>query len=442
MSIKEKCGIYGIFMKTSSVRCIYQVIDGLELLQHRGQESCGVCYGAENNLVLHKSLGLVKDVFSDKSYVPAASHAIGHVRYSTSGKSKLSEKDKYVECQPLFGKCKLGEFYVAHNGNIPNTECHDTQHIINCIIKSKKPTWKDILTELIESIPVAYCLLIITSSELFVLRDRYGIRPLCVGESFDGNDYCVSSESCALKEYNFLREVNAGEIIKIDKNGLNILYNSPNARSHICAFEYIYFMRESSICNGYSVKSLREMLGKELSKIEKETFDKNTLVVGVPSSGITAAKSYAKSLGLTYAQLITKNPSVGRTFIAPTDEERKSLCKEKFLYNESEIKDKKIIIIDDTIVRGNVIKTIINSFNLCGSREVHVRVPSPPVIDVCSLGIDIPNCEELLAHNKSNDEIKSELGIKSLQYLSVDALDKLFDFSSYKECFGEKLIYV
>jgi amidophosphoribosyltransferase len=441
MSLKEKCGIYGIFMKTDCKKCIPQMIDGLELLQHRGQESCGLCYVEENNLVLNKSLGLVKDVFSYKSYVPSASHAIGHVRYSTSGKSKLSEKDKYVECQPLYGKCKLGEFYVAHNGNIPNTECHDTQHVINCIIKSEKAIWKDILIELIETIPVAYCLLIITSTELFVLRDRYGIRPVCVGKSFDGNDYCVSSESCALKEYDFLREVKAGEIIKIDKNGLNTLYNFPNAQSHICAFEYIYFMRESSICNGYRVKLLREMLGTQLSKIENEKFDKNTVVVGVPISGITAAKSYAKSIGLKYVQLITKNPSVGRTFIAPTDEQRKRLCKEKFLYNKSEIKDKRIIIIDDTIVRGNVIKTIIKYFNLCGAREVHVRVPAPPVIDVCSLGIDIPNREELLAYNKSNDEIRKELGIKSLQYLTVDALDELFDFLSYKECFGERLIY-
>jgi len=437
--MKEKCGIFGIYTCLSSDECIGNVITGLELLQHRGQESCGISYYKKDKLVIDKKLGLVKDSFEKEEYKYNVNSCIGHVRYSTSGNSKLNLQDKYKECQPLYGKKNnLGEFYLCHNGNIPNIKTHDTQYIISFIENSKYNSWKDILIELIEKIPPAFCLLIITKNEIFAVRDKYGIRPLCIGKDISGNS-CVSSESCALQHYQYERDVKPGEIIKCNTNGYLSLYVSPEGTTNICAFEYIYFMKENSLCNGVRVKHLREMLGTALARDERNIFTGNEIVVGVPDSGICSAKSYAKELNLTYMQLINKNNKIGRTFISPSSLERKRLCKEKFIYDEKNIKDKTIIIIDDTIVRGTVIKTIISFMYNYGAKEIHVRLPSPPVIDKCTLGIDIPIKEELLAYNKSYEDICKELNIESINYLECEEIDKIVGFESYKECFGKNL---
>tara|TARA_Y100000389_G_C17466258_1_gene525913 strand:+ start:3188 stop:4507 length:1320 start_codon:yes stop_codon:yes gene_type:complete len=436
--MKEKCGIFGIYTCLSSDECLQNVITGLELLQHRGQESCGLSYCIKDKLVIDKKIGLVKENFKKEHYYYNINSCIGHVRYSTSGNSKVNLQDKYKECQPLYGKSSLGEFYLAHNGNIPNVKMHDTQYIINFIQNSKYTSWKEILIELIEKTPPSFCLLIITKNEIFALRDKYGIRPLCIGKDNSGNS-CISSESCALQHYQYVRDVNPGEIIKCNHKGYLSLYVSPNGKSNICAFEYIYFMKENSLCNGIRVKYLREMLGSALAQKEKNIFTNEEIVVGVPESGICSAKRYAEELNLSYMQLINKNSKIGRTFIAPSSLERKKLCKEKFVYDELSIKDKTIIIIDDTIVRGTVMKTIISFMYKYGAKEIHVRLPSPPVIDKCSLGIDIPIKEELFAYGKSYEEMCEELNVSSINYLKCEEIDKIVGFDSYKECFGENL---
>ena len=320
------------------------------------------------------------------------------------------------ECQPLRGKCKLGQFFLAHNGNVPNLNEHDTQYIIKFIQNSPEFTWREIFVKLIEKIPVAYCLLIITNDSIYAVRDRYGIRPLCIGKDNEEN-FCFSSESCALQHFTYTRDVYPGEVVMINHDGLTSLYTFPQATLKLCAFECIYFMKDNSICNGMLVSEIRSLLGKELANKEYHTFGDNTIVVGVPMSGIVSAKSYANTLELPYLQVIHKNKNIGRTFIVPSNEDRLSLCRQKFLFNESEIKDKNIIIVDDTVVRGNVIKTIVRQIYKCGAKQIHVRIPSPKIIGKCSLGIDIPSCEELLAFEKTNQEITKELKVSTINYL-------------------------
>lgn len=436
--MKEKCGIFGLYSQENCPNQINFLMQGLKHLQHRGQESYGIAYQIDRDLICENSLGLVPHFPENHEFSIRTNKCIGHVRYSTSGSSKSIYKDKFNECQPLSGKCSLGHFFLAHNGNIPNLVAHDTQHIVNFIEKRKEKSWIDIFIQLLENIPASYCLLIITEHEIFAIRDRYGIRPLCIGVHKNTN-FCVSSESCALQNYEYLREVQAGEVVKFDSNGLESLYVSSSANSHICAVECIYFMNEYSLCNGFLIREIRKTLGIALARKEELSFDRNnTIAIGVPQTGITSAIGYANELNIRYIQAITKNKDIGRTFILPTDIERKVICEKKFKFDKHSIKDKKVILLDDTIVRGNVIRTIIKNLYECGVNEIHVRIPAPPIINKCSLGIDIPSQKELLAHNRNFDEIAQFLNVRSINYLSPSDLDKIFCFPTYKECFLTK----
>ena len=272
-------------------------------------------------------------------------------------------------------------------------------------------------------------------NKLYALRDRFGIRPLCVGEKND--KFYISSESCAFDDnVNYLRDVNPGELIKIDENGIESLYIHKDAKVNLCTFEILYFLNEESYVDGLRIKNIRKNLGKILANKEdilnKE--DKDYIVVGIPLTGILYGKSYAKHLGLDYEQLINKNKNISRTFIILNNSERKKACNNKFIYDETKIKDKKIVIVDDTIVRGNVIKAIINNLKKCGAKEIHVRIPAPPVIDVCELGISIQTKEELIMNNKTVDEVCDEIGADSLKYLDVVDLE-YFPKDSYNQCF-------
>jgi amidophosphoribosyltransferase len=439
--MKEKCGIFGIHCEKTNSKCIPSVINGLRYLQHRGHEGCGISYlNNSKHLVLKKGLGRVDDVFKRENILEFenSNKCIGHVRYSTSGNSKLDDKQKYTECQPLLGNCKLGTFYLVHNGNIPNIKEHDTQFIISFIENNDKESWREIFISLIETIPCAYCLLIITQDEIFAVRDRFGIRPLCIG--IHECDYCITSESCALQHFELLRDVKPGEIIRICSDGLETLYQSSNSQLRICAFEFIYFQQPNSICEQLSVSQVRTELGKLLAHKEKLCdFDDSFVVVGVPSTGIISAKGYAEQLHLSYKQIINKNNNIGRTFIAPSHTERQTLCEKKFIIDETELLNKKVIIVDDTIVRGNVIKSIVSKVWQCGALEIHVRIPAPPIINICRLGIDIPSHEELLAYNKTIPQIETSIDVTSIMYLSCDDLNSVLPSGCYKECFGEKI---
>ena len=437
--MKEKCGLYGLYLNSPSQQCARDVVSGLELLQHRGQEGAGLAYTDNNELVLKKGLGLVKTVFNDVNLNINTNKCIGHVRYSTSGNSKSNTLSQLNECQPLKGTSKYNEFYLAHNGNIPQVKEHDTQYIIN-FLENKHASLENNLITLLELIPVAYCLLIITNNEMYVVRDRYGIRPLSVG--FLNKDICVTSETCALGKYNYLREVLPGEIIKIDNSGLQTLYKSSNTKLSICALEFIYFMRPNSFSASLYVADVRKKLA--ILMAEKEDLDlslKEYIVIGIPFSGILYGQAYAEKLNLQYKQLINKVYDK-RTFIAPTNKERNILCNSKFAYDYYLLKDKNIIIIDDSIVRGNVIKTITKKLYDIGVSEIHIRIPSPPIVDRCQLGIDIVSKNELLATNKKTEDIAKILNVDSIKYLTCEELKTVIPENSYMECFGEQNTFV
>ena len=341
--MKEKCGIYGIYSKSYNENIIIDTIRGLELLQHRGQEGCGLVYLDNNhNYNLNKGAGLVKNIFNKNNFKINSNMVIGHVRYSTSGQSKIKDSLVYDECQPLFGKCNLGSFYLAHNGNIPNLSIHDTQYIIKYLEKDTHNNWRQKLISLLETIPCAYCLLIITKESIYALRDRFGIRPLCIGVNED--KYCVSSETCALNKYNFLKNINPGEIVELNNYGINSIYYSCRSKLSICSFEFIYFLNINSICDNYSVKDIRSKLAIKLAEKETLININDYIVIGIPESGIYYGKEYAKYLNLNYCQFITKNKKINRTFILPSDEERNNACLKKFIYDAGNLKNKKLII--------------------------------------------------------------------------------------------------
>lgn len=430
--MKKKCGIFGIYSKDNNIDYMKK---GLELLQHRGQESFGISFVNNDKIITKKYVGLVKDSFED--IVEKSNISIGHVRYSTSGNSKKNKNYILEETQPLYGKKNNINFFIAHNGNIPKFINHDTKELVKFIENHVRNNFEEILIDLIEKINAAFCLLIITDDSIYGMRDRYGIRPLCIGSYND--DYCISSESCAMQHFNLIRDINAGEIIKLSKTGYKSIYLSNNKEdSSLCSFEYIYFMKPKSVHNGKSIECYRRELGLILA--EKETIvEKDYIVCGVPSSGLIYAESYSDKLNLNLSNIIEKNKLSNRSFIESSQMKREDKCKHKFIFDEDKIRDKKIIIVDDSIVRGTVIKYIISKFKEYGAKEIHIRIPSPPVIDKCDFGIDIPTNTELLAYNRSMDEIKNILNIESIFYLTIEELNSVLPENAYKQYFGVKV---
>jgi len=438
------CGIFGIYSNISDETLISQVINGLKLLQHRGKDGCGISYiTTGSNLKLFKALGKVEEGFKNYKNIKEKSYiCIGHVRYSTSGKTirnkTISQTEKENELQPFIGKSKRGkQISIVHNGNIPNIKQHDTQFIFDIILQSPLPI-EETLIGIMNKIPAAYCLLIMVNRTLYVMRDRYGIRPLSIG--YNNNKVIVSSETRSMENCINIKEIQSGEIVKIDDYGVRTIYEHPNSINSLCAFELIYFMNPKSFINGKSITHIRRRLGETLAKKEKIIPKQSDyVVIGIPSSGLIAARSYADYLNLKYKQYIKKTHNCqngeDRTFILINNVERKKACRKKFSFDSTHLKGKKIILMDDTIVRGNVIQTVIDSLKLCGVTEIHVRIPAPPVVDRCQLGIAIQTKEELLMNNRTINEVSDLLGVASLNYLTIDELT-MFPKYAYKECFG------
>lgn len=453
------CGIFGIYNNNDSSEIINYVISNLSILQDRGKDGCGIGYNTicindknNKNIKIIKNNGLVKDCFQDFIEKNDRTHScIGHVRYSTSGKSSKDKKidfTKTTELQPLSGKNKQGDsIIIVHNGNIPIIKGdYDTEVLLQLILNSEE----NIETRLIwimNNIPAAYCLLIIVNDVLYVMRDRYGIRPLSYGECNDCSGFCVSSESIALENCKNIKDVEPGTILRIDGSECSVLYKHHNAVNGLCAFEILYFMNPKSYINinnnNIKIESIRQTLGETLAKKElllntNENLN-DYIVVGVPNSGITYAKAYAKYLNIEYMQVVKMidNCINGEdiTFILINNEHRQEACKKKFKYDSENIKNKKLIIIDDTIVRGTVITNIIDSCKKCGAAEIHIRIPAPPIIEKCHLGIAIHSKEELIMNKRNVNKIKTKLGINSLMYLSIYDLE-MFPKDSYMEYFG------
>ena len=462
--LHTECGLYAIYEDNNDPTVISKTMYGLSKLQHRGQESAGIGYFYEDRPVIYKELGLVKNMIGLVNKNRAVKGTISHVRYSTSG-PQLNNRQRLEEAHPLMGMHPtLGYFMIAHNGNIPNLKKYKKryQELNNDKVSSDTiflkefiqkvcqhvERWKEIFVRLLKEIPGVYCLTVLTNDSLWAVRDRTGNRPLSIGTH---RGYCITSETCGLGDYAFLRDIRPGEIVCINSNGLKqycitveelsenmieyeenidsdevIIRHSPTEK--FCLFECIYFMNEESLYHQKTIHDIRFNFGRALARYDIDYFfnAKDTIVVGCPNTGIAPGKGYANEAKLPYRQIIIKNKHINRTFILPDDSQRIETLKRKFSFDKELIKNKHIVFVDDSIVRGNTIRCISKIFKDFGCLSFNVRVASPPVRYPCYFGIDIPTSEELVAYDKEIDEITKTLGLDTLIYLELsDMYDSL-----------------
>lgn len=449
--LKEECGVFGIYdMDGEDVApTIYY---GLCALQHRGQESCGIAVsdtsGPWGNLSSHKELGLVHEVFEEEQlHAMHGNLGVGHVRYSTTGASVPEN------AQPLVLKYVKGTLALAHNGNLVNAQAlrreleyqgaifhttTDSEIIAYCIARERltAKTVEEAIVRAAARIRGAYGLVIASLRKLVGVRDPLGLKPLCLGRR--GNAYILASESCALSSVDaeFIRDIEPGEIVSITKDGISSDKSLVQPRRAHCIFEYIYFARLDSRMDGINIYDARIRAGKALSAAYPADAD---IVCGVPDSGIPAAKGFSEASGIPFALAFHKNSYVGRTFIKPTQKERESSVKIKLNVLKSVVSGKKIVLVDDSIVRGTTIANLITMLRRAGALSVHVRISSPPFLYPCYFGTDVPSNEQLIASSHTTDEICSMIGADSLGYLKLEDLDKMTGgLPVCKACFDGK----
>jgi len=425
------CAIVGIYGNDNAARLASLALFSM---QHRGQEATGISSSCEGKIFTKKDRGLVSDVFKeDALQYLKGNMAIGHNRYSTAG------GDSILDAQPVFAKYKLGEISIVHNGNLINKKevrdelidkgaifqtGMDTENLIHLIAKNSKERLRERITEALEKTVGAYCFIIQSRNKQFVIRDRYGIRPLSLGKIKSGG-YIVASETCAfeLVDAEFIRDVKPGEMLIFSEDHdepESIQLFEPEFRP--CAFEYVYFARPDSFVDGKTVYETRENMGKTLAKNDSGSSSKYDMVVPVPDSGVPAALGYAAQSGIPFKYGIIRNHYVGRTFIEPTQEMRSMKVKMKLSPMRSLIEGKSLLVIDDSIVRGTTSKRIVRMLKDAGAKEVHFRVASPEIKFPCYYGIDTPNKEELISNNMSKDEVCKYIEADSLEYLSIEDL--------------------
>ena len=425
--LREECGVFGIFGHPDAAAITAL---GLHALQHRGQEAAGIVAFDGQRFHSERRLGLVGDHFSKPSTIarlPGTS-AIGHVRYSTTGETILRN------VQPLFAELAGGGLAVAHNGNLTNgltmrrnlvrdgaiyQSTSDTEVILHLVARSRKQHVIDRFIEALRLIEGAYALVTLTNEKLIGARDPLGIRPLVLGE-LDGH-YILASETCALDIIGarFVRDVDNGEVVVISETGIESLRPFPRQAMRPCIFEYVYFARPDSIVHGRSVYDVRKRMGAELAREAGIDAD---VVVPVPDSGVPAAIGYAQAAGLPFELGIIRNHYVGRTFIQPTQSVRELGVRLKHSANRSVVAGKRIVLLDDSIVRGTTSVKIVQMMRDAGAREVHFRISCPPVMYPDYYGIDTPAQDKLLAATHSLDEMRTYIGCDSLAFLSVEGL--------------------
>lgn len=428
--LKEECGIFGVYNHQDAAALTAL---GLHALQHRGQEACGIVAFDGTQFTTHKDIGLVDDVFGSAAVMERLTGyaAIGHNRYSTTGEASLRN------VQPLFADMHFGGFAVAHNGNLTNAHTlrnelvergsifqstSDTEVIIHLVALSKKKSLVDKVTDAMKQIKGAYSLVICTRKKIVGLRDPNGIRPLVLGQL--GDAYIFASETCALDIIGakYVRDVEPGEMIVCDKDGLHSSFPWKKQDSRFCIFEYIYFARPDSSLDQKSVYAVRKEIGRQLAA--EAPVIGGDVVVPVPDSGTPAAIGYAEASGIPFELGIIRNHYVGRTFIEPTDKIRNLGVKLKHNANRKFIEGKSVILVDDSIVRGTTSRKIVEMIRAAGAKEVHMRISCPPTKYSCFYGIDTPSTEELLAHRMNVEEICKFIGADSLSYVSMDGLYK------------------
>ena len=447
--LKEECGVFGMLHseQTDVSKYIYY---GLSALQHRGQESAGIAVcdtnGPKGNISYHKDMGLVSEVFRPDTLLSLHGDiGIGHVRYSTTGGSCKEN------AQPLVLNYLKGTLALVHNGNLTNTDVlreqlqntgaifhttTDSEVIAYQIAKERTKTSsiEEAVFRTAPGLSGGYALLIMSPQKLIGVRDPLGLKPLCLGRLKDS--YILASEDCALKaiDAEFIRDIQPGEVITITKEGIHSNYDLCQGKRAHCIFEYIYFARLDSTLDGVSVYDARIRAGKALAKSYPVEAD---LVTGVPDSGLAAAMGYAQASGIPFGLAFQKNSYIGRTFIKPTQKERQSAVHLKLSVLESVVKGKKLVLIDDSIVRGTTIANLIHMLKKAGALEVHVRISSPPFLYPCYYGTDVPNGDQLIASSHSCDEICRQIGADSLGYLKLEDLDEMtYHLPLCRACFN------
>lgn len=435
-SLREECGVFGVFSpQTSDVASTAYY--GLFALQHRGQESCGIVVNDDGIFQSYKDTGLVNDVFTPQilAKLGEGNMAVGHVRYGTTGGNDRSN------AQPIVVNHIKGRMALAHNGNIVNCEqlrrelelegsifstTSDTEVISYIITKErlKAPSIEQAVNQAMRRVKGAYSLVIMSPSKLIAVRDAHGFRPLCYGKTEDGR-YVVASESCALDAVSakFIRDIRPGEILVFDQNGArSITDHCGEADGSLCVFEYIYFARPDSVIDGCSVHNARMRAGAFLALEHPVQAD---VVIGVPDSGLDAAVGYAKQAGIPYELGFIKNKYIGRTFIQPGQKSREDKVKIKLNPIADVVRGKRIVMIDDSIVRGTTSARIVKLLREEGAKEIHMRVSAPPFLNPCYYGTDIDSRENLIAASHSVEEIAKIIGVDSLGYLSVESVKQI-----------------
>ena len=422
----DECGIFGIYRHPEAANMVYL---GLYALQHRGQESAGILSSAGSEFKVFRGMGYVADVFSrDQLERLTGDAAIGHVRYSTQGGSSI------VNAQPLRAMCWRGPLAVSHNGNLINahrlrrelerkgsifqTSC-DSEVIVHLIAKSSEETFEGALADAVSRIEGAFSVVLLAQDKLIAVRDRFGFRPLALGRL--NNSFVVSSETCALDLIGarYLREVDPGEMIIVDMNGMHSTTQAPSSFSGFCIFELIYFARPDSIMFGRSVYDIRKAMGRQLATEHPIDAD---YVIPVPDSGIGAAIGYSEASGVRFETGLIRNHYIGRTFIEPKQSIRDFGVKIKLNPIRSVFDGRRVVVVDDSIVRGTTSRKLVRMIRSAGAKEVHIRISSPPTIGSCRYGIDTPDSDELIAKTKTTSEICDHVEADSLGYLSLDGL--------------------
>jgi amidophosphoribosyltransferase len=424
--LHDECGVVGVYGHPEAAKLAYL---GLYALQHRGQESTGIVASDGSDIHAEIGMGRVNDFFNETRLAALQGHlAIGHNRYSTTGSSTLRN------AQPLLVDYARGSLAIAHNGNLINAHriraeleaygsifrsTSDTEVILHLVAQSRAKALIDCIVEALQQVQGAYSFLLMNHSEVIAVRDPHGFRPLCLGEFEDG--YVLASETCALDlvEATFLREVAPGELIRLSKDGLQSYFPFPPTAPHHCVFELIYFSRPDSDVFGHNVHLIRKAFGRQLAREAPVEAD---VVIPVPDSGIPAALGFAEESGIPFDTGLIRNHYVGRTFIEPEQSIRHFGVKIKLNAIKRFLEGKRVVVVDDSIVRGTTSKKLVHMIRQAGAKEVHMRISSPPTTHSCLYGIDTPTHEELIAANYSVSEICDYLQADSLAYLSHDGM--------------------
>lgn len=442
--LKEECGIFGIASHPEAARIAYL---GLYALQHRGQESAGIVSSDGKHLHIEKGMGYVADVFSESRLERLdGNSALGHVRYSTAGGSAS------WNAQPILIDCWRGPIALAHNGNLTNANflkhelerdgaifhsTSDSEVFLHLISRSRRRTLQEAFIEALRTVQGAFSLMLLTPEYLLAARDPHGFRPLCLGR-VDGS-YAVASETCAFDLINaeYVRDIEPGEVVRIEENSLESQMPLPKEKPAHCVFEHIYFSRPDSLVFGRTVNTSRREMGKYLAREHGVEAD---VVVPVPDSGVSAAIGYSQESGVPLEFGLIRNHYVGRTFIEPKQSIRNFGVKVKLNPVREILRGRRIVLVDDSIVRGTTSKKIVNIIRAAGAKEIHMRITAPPIVAPCYYGIDIPTRRELIASTKSVEEIRKFIGADSLGYLSLEAVLRAVEDNKHycSACFTNK----